>query len=632
MLRGQVHMTGNIDHSAISQNATQMATSRSISRWLANNHPVARLDGSNPKARLRTLRTSKSEEIAAMLLDVHPKFSTAFALSLIAPGVTDIYDAARREDGPAIVAARANEAVAFRAAAELLVACSNDDGTDKPDIERIQAIGRLADDTILIDRVIEDAWGVRRVIADVSAKVRGSNLKVEFRRSDTFSGKLYETLLVEDWLRRERANDYAPVARAVHVAYGANEGLGVEYEQIDAVSRASLGISFEKFLRVIAGRGNHPVRVGAVSRDTLRSLEQEVAAAANICTEEAAYALSLVTTDVEVLRKTLRGPGFRPITGNTLRWRPLLVFNDESCIYTPYAFAQGFIVSYAKAVLNGAWPAELSDPRAEEFVAHLLKRRTKLRPIADFETAVYARAVEVLDSRYVVRNVEPKDSEAVLGFSIDAEIDCVAIDVLRSIVWVVSAKDAEQALTSSQVKNQLRRFYGGNRERMGSRSYVARLHKNVAITRRHMSELLTKFGLDNRDHAWQVRGAFVTRLPAVAAADSRRAYPILTLSELANYLSNPPPCAPESDEPAKTLKIWSRRIRHAWRADFLRGPRRTAPAMSAVRLTPSVLRQLMRQGIPRRPEDAADAWHRTGLGSLPGRPGPTTHGNKINCS
>jgi hypothetical protein len=134
------------------------------------------------------------------------------------------------------------------------------------------------------------------------------------------------------------------------------------------------------------------------------------------------------------------------------------------------------------------------------------------------------------------------------------EIDVIAADPERRLLWVISAKDAAQVHENSQVKVQLGQFYGGNRDTIGGKSHVAVLHQTIRFLAPHAATVAKHLGTaDVAKQPWRARGLFVTRIPSPAAADRRRTYPVVLLSSLRDYLNNPPETAPEDTPAAAAL-------------------------------------------------------------------------------
>jgi hypothetical protein len=133
----------------------------------------------------------------------------------------------------------------------------------------------------------------------------------------------------------------------------------------------------------------------------------------------------------------------------------------------------------------------------------------------------------------------------------------IAADHRRGLLWVISAKDAEQVHEDAQVKNQLNQFYGGNRDEIGRKSHVAVLYQTIRFLVPHAATIAQRLGVnDAASRTWHLRGLFVTRIPSPAASDRRRTYPVMVLDALREYLDDPPESAPEDTPEAATLHQW----------------------------------------------------------------------------
>lgn len=196
-----------------------------------------------------------------------------------------------------------------------------------------------------------------------------------------------------------------------------------------------------------------------------------------------------------------------------------------------------------KAALSGSWPFPLTSESDRALASHLQRRRSTLRPIADFESRVRAEVSLSTLGRHCAFNIEPHESLKQLGVSIEGEIDAVAVDPARQIIWIISAKDSQQVLTRRQVRNQLDEFYGGTRGHVSDVSHTGVVTQRIAEISNAPELVANRLGAPSTadSRPWAVRGLFVTRIVSPAAADRRARYPVLLLSRLRRHLNNPPP-------------------------------------------------------------------------------------------
>src|SRR5690348_11029474 len=100
-------------------------------------------------------------------------------------------------------------------------------------------------------------------------------------------------------------------------------------------------------------------------------------------------------------------------------------------------------------------------------------------------------------------NIEPHEALRRISVEITNEIDALAADPRRRILWVVSAKDSEQVLSAAKIKNQLNGFYGGNRNRIARTSFTADLHRQVALLVERSADAAAALGIRLDSQTWK---------------------------------------------------------------------------------------------------------------------------------
>ena len=317
-----------------------------------------------------------------------------------------------------------------------------------------------------------------------------------------------------------------------------------DLRELDGLCASTHGVSVLQLLRTAHILAAHPQPgVTAVFRRHYDSLVAEVAdrlgdrAAADA-------ALGMFTTEVATLKAVVERADGQPAMESPLRGRPLIKSQGGQYFYAPDAFATRFQVSYIKAAVSGSWPFPLPEG---PFASNLRSRRSRIRPRHDFERRVKLEVQACRFGVFSAATIEPVHAPRRLGVVIAGEIDAVAADPERLILWIISAKDAEQALSVSQVRNQLKEFYGGDKRHLGGKSHVAVLHRHVTSLHDQAATVARTLGVAPPvPDSWQVRGLFVIRVPGPAAADRRCTYPVVLLSGLRAYLESPPDLAPET--------------------------------------------------------------------------------------
>ncbi len=506
---------------------------------------VTQLPGDDPKRRLEIFHEFQLRDMLDRCQHIRHISIVAFAFGLVRAMEKDINEAQESRDPEAIRRARSAETAGFRAV-EIIVLSSDVAGQEVPSPQQLKDLAGAAERTAELRRLFEEAWGPRRCVKNVQARVKGKTLTVTFVENDTFDAGAYESLLAQDWLRSASVADYDVFERVFSAIADVSLSLPEELKEIDRLFTAATGgTSFLQFLRAVEILGNHPRDATGVRRSKFSRLVTEVSKEMQCDKSVTRAALRLLTTNVTEARSVIHSN--KPWAGisTSFRWRPLLEFSDGSYLYAPASFNRRFQVSYIKAALSGSWPYELTDTAMAPFISYLQSRRDRIRPRYDFEQRVITEIQRSNLGHHWAANIEPAESEQRIGVATNWEIDAIAVDDQRCIIWVVSAKDPAQVLSARQVKNQLKDFYGGSRDRIARSSSTATLHFQVKLLEKNAAAVAAGLGVSDRGQRWETRGIFVTRIPCPAAADRRKTYPIVLLSELGNYLNHPPVSAPE---------------------------------------------------------------------------------------
>ena len=516
---------------------------------------VARIPGNKPRERLETLRRSLLEQLAKACsgLRVLELYRPTFGLMRLV--LDDIDEAVESWDVETLASARAKETRVAKAC-ELIFAHGDPDGVERLRFKDFQTISDLADAVVSISRVLDHGWGQRRVLREFDVRVRGGDLNVVFTVDDTFDSAKYERLQVGHWLSGS-SSDIADLGAAhAIVERHSDEPLPASLAVANRLFTDAAGVSLVGLLQVAVALHEHPMAlVAGVHRSNFDVLVAEVEERSGLGEDAVRAALDFFSSDVAALRTAVYANG-QPAHGANVRWLPLLRLPDGSAYYSPAVFSRMFRTSYLKAALTGSWPVRMDGPAARPFVSHMESRRSRTRPFTDFERLVFDEIRATSFGDHVVRNVQTgQNALRRIGIPLEfnTEIDAVAADPRRGILWVVSAKDSEQVQTEAQIKNQLKAFYGGNRDSIGARCHVATLRQQVDALRPHAATIAAALGVAAERGPWHTRGIFVTRIPSPAAADRRLIFPVVLADELGDYLEAPPATAPEDSPHARSL-------------------------------------------------------------------------------
>ncbi len=183
-------------------------------------------------------------------------------------------------------------------------------------------------------------------------------------------------------------------------------------------------------------------------------------------------------------------------------------------------------------LIDSRFPAESKE--LDELMGALARRRGK-----EFEgkvAALYARSdrFKVLAGRDTFGGVRVADESGnPLG-----DIDVLAAELARRMLWAVDAKDLPGTLTPSELAREHKKvFQVGGKKRSKMQRHLARL----AWLEAHRIEALADLGLSTEEaDGWKVEGMFVTHQPVAAPFVRKPALPVLSLRELRHRLDHPP--------------------------------------------------------------------------------------------
>jgi hypothetical protein len=190
------------------------------------------------------------------------------------------------------------------------------------------------------------------------------------------------------------------------------------------------------------------------------------------------------------------------------------------------------ISDYSNSVIYGTWPWALdTSDRAQKALDNALKRRKDHAVDGlgrQLEHEVADRLSRIVGLR-VIKNIGTRARPRVR-----AEIDVLAADERRRLLWVLSCKDSLPLLSTTNINTITRRFFGS---KYGS--HQATLQAAMEDVRVDPAGFAQLAGITEPAGPWRVRGAFVTRTLSPAAYDSRwePSLAFLRLCDVAQYLA-----------------------------------------------------------------------------------------------
>jgi hypothetical protein len=112
------------------------------------------------------------------------------------------------------------------------------------------------------------------------------------------------------------------------------------------------------------------------------------------------------------------------------------------------------------------------------------------------------------------------------------DIDVLACEPGRRLIWVVECKDLAGAITTSDFVDEMTEHFGADET-----ATIARLSARVSWATERRAAALKAFGREDTATRWKVRGVFVTAVPTIAPYITDVPFPIIPVDELADWLT-----------------------------------------------------------------------------------------------
>lgn len=180
---------------------------------------VATVPASNPRERISRAVQAHLTTIEELCAGIDPRHIIALAARWSEVAAEDLDKATESLDVQRNADARRKETQLWRVS-QLLLASTDPDGTRPADRALAAAVSELAESAVVLGNIRDDAFGRRRRLGDVNARMTGHKLVVTFKQNDTFDAAEYETALVTHWLDTDTTADRETIAQTLAAIVG----------------------------------------------------------------------------------------------------------------------------------------------------------------------------------------------------------------------------------------------------------------------------------------------------------------------------------------------------------------------------------------------------------------------------
>ena len=313
-------------------------------------------------------------------------------------------------------------------------------------------------------------------------------------------------------------------ARADAAQLGETEFTSPEFDDdamvaLDQSMRTELGFGFDALIATLATAASWEAEDG-VCVVTEHSLAASASSWSGVMIDEVARATAFLTLDAGKLRTGLFEYWKLDKRDQRLASRPFAPNGDGMIVFAPHRVmaTQQLLVTYLSEG-RLPWP---SRPRA---VARSLEElRQQRNKSFESDVADVARAAGLI----VVPNVEAKRlRSAGLPQQVASrigQVDVLAIDATRSVIWVLEAKDLQSVYGPVELAGNIRKFHG-------PKGFVPRLQLKLASLEPHAG-LLAAIGERSTSTPWTLHAAIVTQQVEPAAFVPQSPISIVAVHEL----------------------------------------------------------------------------------------------------
>lgn len=187
---------------------------------------------------------------------------------------------------------------------------------------------------------------------------------------------------------------------------------------------------------------------------------------------------------------------------------------NNTFILTSDSALRASLSMWHEVLLDGEWPFDKAS--APTVVSAIRKRRQRQRPIDEFETEVPAALAKLGMATWTNLQPSADGSGNPLGLVLRNEIDVVAVDAEREVIWVVEVKDLTRCWTGQACATRIAKYVN---------EFVPKLEQKRDDLKAGLPHLVDIIG--GQPDQWSVQTCFITRYRDPAHFDTRVRHPVI---------------------------------------------------------------------------------------------------------
>lgn len=242
--------------------------------------------------------------------------------------------------------------------------------------------------------------------------------------------------------------------------------------------------------------------------------------------------LNFLSLDYEKFKnKTPFIPNSLRMNQNRFTIKPIIKLVENNKNYYIYGMlsvhAAGGV--YSNKISNGRFPYKLNEGKISKAIKNLEKLHNKR-----LEKELAKISSDIFGSENVIQNLKKFHNidKSLPNRPPCGEIDCLAVDKNKKIIYVLEAKDISKAITPKELRNEFNKYFNPD----DNKNYSNKLMSKVNFVKTNLKTFLKNFNVDKIDK-WEVKYAFITYEVHMAASHNTNNIEFIPVSQLKKYFN-----------------------------------------------------------------------------------------------
>jgi len=284
-----------------------------------------------------------------------------------------------------------------------------------------------------------------------------------------------------------------------------------EHAELNKAFEEELGFSYFDLMKLTMAMGKFinpedtsiwPL-IKIEEEDIIKEIEYQVLD--DISQETITNILNFLSLDYEKFKnKNPFIPNLLQMDENRFTIKPLIKIIENNKNYYIYGmfsvYAAGGV--YSNKISNGRFPYKLNEGKISKAIKNLEKIHNN-----GLEKELAKISSDIFGSENVIQNLKKFHNidKSLPNRPSCGEIDCLAVDKNKKIIYILEAKDISKAVIPKEIRNEFSKYFNPN----DKKNYSNKLMSKVNFVIENLKIFLNSFNVDKIDE-WEVKYAFIT--------------------------------------------------------------------------------------------------------------------------